>query len=66
MAKAKEQFKKLDDYQHARLRTEMYLGSREVHTQSLVHYNGSELSLREFSWVPALYTGLRELIDNAI
>ena len=66
MAKAKEQFKKLDDYQHARLRTEMYLGSREVHTQSLVHYNGTELSLREFSWVPALYTGLRELIDNAI
>jgi len=32
MAKVQETYKKLDDYQHARLRTEMYLGSREPHT----------------------------------
>jgi len=62
----KEILKKLDDYQHARLRTEMYLGSREPHTQEVLHFDGEKLALREFTWVPALYTGLRELIDNAL
>ena len=63
---AKETLKKLDDYQHARLRTEMYLGSREPHTQTILHFDGERLVLREFTWVPALYTALRELIDNAL
>jgi DNA gyrase/topoisomerase IV subunit B len=58
--------RKLDDHQHARLRTEMYLGSREPHTQQILHFDGGKLVLREFTWVPALYTGLRELIDNAL
>jgi len=61
-----ETLKKLNDYQHARLRTEMYLGSREPHTQAVCHFDGSSLTHREFTWVPALYTGLRELIDNAL
>ena len=58
--------RKLNDYQHARLKTEMYLGSRELHTQTVCHYDGHSLTHREFTWVPALYTGLRELIDNAL
>lgn len=63
---AKEDLRKLDDYQHARLRTEMYLGSREPHTETVLHFDGSHLVLRDFTWVPALYTALRELIDNAL
>lgn len=65
MAK-KRKHKKLNDYQHVRLRTEMYLGSRELHTQTVVHYDGERLASKEFTWVPALYTALRELIDNAL
>jgi DNA gyrase/topoisomerase IV subunit B len=61
-----EQFKKLTDYQHARQRTEMYLGSREPHTQAVLTYNGTSPTLVEHTWVPALYTGFRELIDNAL
>ena len=61
-----ETLKKLDDYQHARLRTEMYLGSREPHTQPVVFYDSGRLYYKEFTWVPALYTGLRELMDNAL
>ena len=61
-----DNLKKLNDYQHARLRTEMYLGSREPHTQEVVHFDGQQLVTREFTWVPALYTGFRELIDNAL
>ncbi len=63
---ATETLKKLTDYEHARLRTEMYLGSREPHTQTVLHFDGETLGLREFTWVPALYTGLRELLDNAL
>lgn len=61
-----EQFKKLSDFEHARLRTEMYLGSREEHTQGVVDFDGKTLALREHTWVPALYTGLREVLDNAL
>lgn len=63
---AEEQFKKLSDYQHARQRTEMYLGSRETHTQSVLCYDGTSVGLREQTWVPSLYTAWRELIDNAL
>lgn len=61
-----ESYQKLDDYQHARLRTEMYLGSREEHRQTVVHFNGTELEAREFTWTPALFTAIRELIDNSL
>lgn len=61
-----ETFRKLDDYQHARLRTEMYLGSREPHTQTVLFFDGEGLGMREFTWIPALYTGFRELVDNAL
>ncbi len=61
-----EKFRKLTDYQHARHRTEMYLGSREPHTQVLLTFDGKSLSLEEHTWVPAMYTGWRELIDNAL
>jgi len=58
--------KKLNDYEHTRLRTELYFGSRELHTQNILHFDGKQLSLREFTWVPALFTGIREIIDNAL
>lgn len=61
-----EQFKKLSDFEHARLRTEMYLGSREEHVQEVVTFDGKTLGMKTFMWIPALYTGLREVIDNAL
>lgn len=61
-----ENFRKLDDYQHARLRTEMYLGSREKHTQDIVVFDDNNLRQETIEFVPALYTALRELIDNSI
>ena len=63
---AKETYKKLDDYNHSRLRTELYLGSRELHTQSVLNFDGNKLSLKEFTYVPALFVALRELWDNAL
>jgi DNA gyrase/topoisomerase IV subunit B len=55
----------LDAYQQSRIRTEMWLGSRDPHTQTILSY-GNSLSPMEMTWVPALFTGYREVVDNAI
>jgi len=60
------QNKELTDWQHVRLRTEMYLGSREVVNETMVNYNGHKLELQEVEYVPALLTAFRELLDNAM
>jgi len=56
----------LSDYNHARLRLEMYLGSREPHTQNVMCFNGSVVEIKELTWVPSLYTAVREIIDNSM
>lgn len=59
--------RKLDDYPHVRLKNEMYFGSRAIHTQTILSY-GEDLkpSPREISWVPAIYTAFREILDNSM
>jgi len=67
MAKKKaDEIVKLSDYAHHRLRTEMYLGSRNIHTQTVINWNGSKLIAEEVSWTPAAYCAFREVFDNAL
>jgi DNA gyrase/topoisomerase IV subunit B len=61
-----EQIQKLTEFQHARLRTEMWLGSRDPHTQTVLEYDNGKPVARETTWVPALFTAFREVMDNAI
>ena len=56
----------IEFYEAARIRTEMFLGSRELHTEDVLNFDGKELKIESFTWVPALWTCLRELIDNAV
>lgn len=65
-AKRTEEIVKLNDYQHARLRTEMYLGSRSPHTQTIVNWTGTKLEPVEMTWTPAAYCAFREIFDNAL
>lgn len=58
--------KKLSDYQHARKRTEMYLGSRAPHTQAVLQFVDGLPKPVETTWVPATYTAFREVLDNAL
>lgn len=62
-----DKIQKLNDYEHLRLKTEMYLGSRTKHTQEILVYddNGTP-TLKEVTWVPALCTAFREALDNAV
>ena len=64
--KSNEEIVKLTDTQHHRLRTEMYLGSRNIHTQTIINWNGEKLVAEEVSWTPAAYCAFREIFDNAL
>lgn len=56
---------KKSDYQHIRLRTGMYLGSQDPHTQDVLVFKDGKLVVEEVTWVPALYTAFREILDNS-
>ncbi len=61
-----KEWTKLTPYQHVRIRTEMYFGSRDSHTHTVLTYgeNGTEPTTE--TWTPAGFTAVREIIDNAI
>ncbi len=61
-----EQIQKLTEFQHARLRTEMWLGSRDPHSQVVLEYKDGQPVAAATTWVPALFTAFREVLDNAI
>lgn len=57
---------RLSDYSHARIRTEMYLGSRSAHEQPVLVFGESGYIVKEVTWVPALLTAFREIVDNSL
>lgn len=63
----KEEIKKLTDYEHVRLRTEMYFGSRDpISMEVLIYDENFKPIIREETWIPALFTYYREIFDNAL
>jgi DNA gyrase/topoisomerase IV subunit B len=66
MAKKNDEIIKLTDYAHHRLRTEMYLGSRNLHTQTVINWDGKKLVAEDVSWTPAAYCAFREIFDNSL
>lgn len=57
--------KKLTDYSHLRHRIHMYLGGTDPHTQQILEIVNGSPELKTETWTPALYTGFREILDNA-
>jgi len=64
--KSSEEIVKLTDTQHHRLRTEMYLGSRNLHTQTVINWDGKKLVAENVAWTPAAYCAFREIFDNSL
>lgn len=56
----------LTEYQHARIRTEMYLGSKSEHEQPVLIFGENDYTVKNLSWVPALLTSFREIVDNSL
>jgi DNA gyrase/topoisomerase IV subunit B len=64
---SKDEIKRLTPYQHVRLRTPMYFGATTPHTQKvLAHAGETSISLEEATWVPAVWTTFREVVDNSL
>ncbi|MEM5878850.1 MAG: toprim domain-containing protein [Candidatus Aenigmatarchaeota archaeon] len=62
-----DEIRKLSDYEHVRLRTEMYFGSRSRHTQEILLYDENfKPKIEECTWIPAIYTYFREIVDNSL
>jgi len=59
-------WRKLSPYQHARLRTEMYFGARTANSQPVLGYGPDGPVVTEQTWVPAVFTAFREVLDNAV
>lgn len=57
---------KLTKYMHARRRTQMYLGSKDVMTAEMLLFTPNGYEYREITWVPALVTAFREIVDNSL
>lgn len=62
----KPEWEKLTPYQQIRLRTEMYFGSRDPHTQSVLEYDKNGPVIKETTWIPALFVAFREILDNSL
>jgi DNA gyrase/topoisomerase IV subunit B len=62
---AEPEWEKLSPFRQVRLRTEYVFGSRDPHTQQVLNYNGQP-HIVETTWIPALFTAVREILDNAL
>lgn len=62
------EIKVLSDVAHARLRTEMYLGSRSpsIHIFPYVNPINGHVSFKAYEIIPAVLTAFREALDNAL
>lgn len=62
----KKEWEKLTPYAQIRQRAEMYFGSRDPHTQQVLEYTEEGPRIVETTWVPAVFTCFREIVDNSL
>lgn len=65
-ATAPPDWEQLTPYRQVRLRTEYVFGSRDPHTQLVLEYTKDGPQIVEVSWIPAIFTAFREILDNAL
>jgi DNA gyrase/topoisomerase IV subunit B len=69
MAKGKytsEDIKVLNDREHVRLRTQVYLGNMTPTSYPIPLFDGNDFSIKEIEFIPAVYKAVGEIIDNSI
>lgn len=70
MAKNKEyaidQIKVLNDREHVRLRTNVYLGTMEATTFPVPIFGEKKFEIKEFTFIPAVYKAVGEILDNTL
>lgn len=61
-----EDIKLLNDREHVRLRTQIYLGNMTPTTYPIPLFNGNDFSVEEIEFIPAVYKAVGEILDNSI
>ena len=61
-----EDIKILSDREHVRLRTQIYLGNMTPTSYPVPLFDGDDLSIKDITFIPALYKAVGEIIDNSI
>ena len=61
-----EDIKVLNDREHVRLRTQVYLGNMTPTSYPVPLFNGNDFSIEEIEFIPAVYKAVSEIIDNSI
>lgn len=56
----------LNDREHVRLRTQIYLGNMASISYSIPLFNNNDFSIEEINFIPAVYKAVGEIIDNSI
>lgn len=56
----------LNERDHVRIRTPMFLGDTNVTQYSILDLSGTSLNPEEISFVPAVYKAIGEIIDNSL
>ena len=61
-----EDIKVLSDRDHVRLRTQVYLGNTSETSYNVPLFQNNSFSVKEISFIPAVYKAVGEIIDNSI
>ncbi len=61
-----EDIKVLNDREHVRLRTQVYLGNMTPTSYPIPLFNGNDFSIKDIEFIPAVYKAVGEIIDNSI
>ena len=56
----------LDDREHVRLRTQIYLGNMSPSTYTVPLFVDGKLRTKQFEFIPAVYKAVNEIIENSI
>lgn len=66
MSYSEKDIVQLTDKEHVRLRTHVYLGSTKTSTYTVPIFNNNTFSIKNVSFVPAVFKAVNEVIDNSI
>lgn len=61
-----DDIKVLSDRDHVRLRTQVYLGNTKMTSYEVPLFLGESFTIKEVSFIPAVYKAVGEIIDNSI
>lgn len=61
-----DDIKVLSDFEHVRIRTQVYLGNMNLTEYEVPIFSGEDITITPVTFVPAVYKALGEILDNSL